>query len=282
MTAWRRCFSVTLNNTVKHQKTDICLYWQEKQEPWAEEIRQSLYEIEDVVYTAHGNTMCLQCALTQKQLQQLTNRWAAAFVRTEQPRLLLQLVQKQLPELNEKEQAFVAAFAGALAKQQGMHDGAEVYLRRLGHRLRVCLAEGPLHLGGFEDFRLADVFRRWERCVRRVVSMAVLRYDWTQQLDAWRSLVEHTESACALVRIRSADDRFILQIKGAKKRCAAALRADGRASAAQLLARAPEKIEIVLGPNGRPSWIYEVIEQVFWRARLSAGRKIGQFAPGML
>ena len=208
MTAWRRCFSVTLNNTVKHQKTDICLYWQEKQEPWAEEIRQSLYEIENVVYTAHGNTMCLQCTLTQTQLQQLTNSWAAAFVRTEQPRLLLRLVQKQLPELNGEEQAFVAAFAGVLAKQRGMHDGAELYLRRLGHRLRMCLAEGPLHLGGFEDFRLADVFRRWERCVRRVVSMAVLRYDWTQQLDAWRSLVEHTESACALVRIRKSAGLF--------------------------------------------------------------------------
>lgn len=275
MTAWRRCFSVTLNNTVKHQKTDICLYWQEKQEPWAEEIRQSLYEIENVVYTAHGNTMCLQCALTQKQLQQLTNRWAAAFVRTEQPRLLLQLVQKQLPELNEKEQAFVAAFAGALAKQQGMHDGAELYLRRLGHRLRVCLAEGPLHLGGFEDFRLADVFRRWERCVRRVVSMAVLRYDWTQQLDAWRSLVEHTESACALVRIRkSAEDRFILQIEGAKNNAVppSCGQMAEQALLSLLLAWAPEKIEIVLGANGRPSWIYEVIEQVFG-ARVSFCRQ---------
>ena len=188
--------------------------------------------------------------------------------------LALRLVQKQLPELNGEEQAFVAAFAGVLAKQRGMHDGAELYLRRLGHRLRVCLAEGPLHLGGFEDFRLADVFRRWERCVRRVVSMAVLRYDWTQQLDAWRSLVGHTESACALVRIRkSADDRFILQIKGAKNDAPPSCgQMAEQALLSLLLAWAPEKIEIVLGPNGRPSWIYEVIEQVFG-ARVSFYRQ---------
>ena len=96
-----------------------------------------------------------------------------------------------------------------------------------------------------------------------------------QQLDAWRSLVGQTESACALVRIRkSAYDRFILQIEGAKNNAEPPSYGQmaEQTLLSLLLAWAPEKIEIVLGSNGRPSWIYEVIEQVFG-ARVSFCRQ---------
>ena len=260
-------FSATLNSAVKHdKKVEICLYWQQKQNKWAEDIPKAFEKAEDKTYSSHGNQICLEMQIAQKEIEMALQRLAKSFVEKEQPRLVLELVKKSLPQLAISEQEFVAEFAEALAKQQGMNVDNDVYIRRLAHRMYVCMQQGQLHLSGFERFRLADLHRRWQKCIERVVSMAVLRYDWAQQMDAWRYQIDQSKSLCKLVRIRkNRKGQFILEVQGYQGE-EPGLPNEQLAEESLLsilLAWAPLQIEILLGGSFQESWVYEIIEQLF-------------------
>ena len=260
-------FSATLNSAVKHEKrVEICLYWQEKQNHWADEMAQAFEKGKDKTYARCGKQMRLQLTLAQKDVEPAFRKLARAFVRKEQPTLVLSLVQKQLPQLSMEEQSFVAEFAEALAKQQGMNAENDIYVRRLAHRMQACMVDGSLHLEGFARFRLADLRRRWQKCIERVVSMAVLRYDWAQQLDAWRIQISQSTSRCRLVRVhKNLKGQFVLEIQGYQGEPPGLPEEQPAEEAllSMLLSWAPECIEIQLGENRQESWVYEIIEQVF-------------------
>ncbi len=269
--------SATLNNAVKHEKrVEICLYWQEKQNHWADGIAQAFVKGKDKTYALCGGQMRLQMTLAQKELEPAFRELARVFIQKEQPSLVLSLVKKQLPQLSPEEQAFVAEFAEALAKQQGMNAENEVYVRRLARRMQACMGNGSLHLEGFARFRLADLRGRWLKCIERVVSMAVLRYDWAQQLDAWRVQICHSKSQCSLVRVqKNMQGQFVLEVQGYQGESPRLPEAQPAEEAllSMLLSWAPERIEILLGENRQESWVYEVIEQVFGpRVKIRWGR----------
>lgn len=267
MLACPALFSATLNSAVKHEKrVEICLYWQEKQNHWAEEIAQAFQKGKDKTYALCGKQMRLQLALAPRDLDPAFQELARAFIRKEQPELVLSLVQKQLPQLSLEEQSFVAEFAEALAKQQGMNAENGAYVRRLARRMQASMGNGSLHLEGFARFRLADLRQRWQKCIERVVSMAVLRYDWAQQLDAWRLQISQSQSRCSLVRVhKNLKGQFVLEVQGYQGESPRLPEEQPAEEAllSMLLSWAPERIEILLGENRQESWVYEIIEQVF-------------------
>lgn len=245
---------------------NVCLYWQKKQNAWADETADAMKKALDLTYSLHGDTMCLAGRLPKAALPAFCGALAKGFIRCEQPRLILAQVDRQLPQLSADEREFVGEFAAALAKQSGMHADNGVYVRKLSHRLSLCLEEGTLHLGGFSAFRVQDIKHRWQGCIRRVVSLAVLRYDWAQQLDAWRVQVDRQQSKCALVRVqKNLKGQFVMEVKGYQ---GSAPEWPNEQMAEErllniLLAWAPERIEILMGHDRQESWVYEIIEQVF-------------------
>lgn len=245
---------------------NVCLYWQEKQNAWADETAAALKKARDLTYSLQGDTMCLEGRLPKNALPAVCTALAQGFIRCEQPRLILALVEKQLPQLSEDERSFLAEFATALARQNGMHADNDIYVRKLSYRLSLCLEEGTLHLGGFSAFRVQDFKHRWQGCIQRVVSLAVLRYDWAQQLDAWRVQVDRQQSKCELVRVqKNRKGQFVMEVKGYQ---GSAPEWPNEQMAEErllniLLAWAPERIEILMGRDRQESWVYEIIEQVF-------------------
>ena len=152
------------------------------------------------------------------------------------------------------------------AAAKGMNAENDIYVRRLAHRMQACMVDGSLHLEGFARFRLADLRRRWQKCIERVVSMAVLRYDWAQQLDAWRIQISQSTSRCRLVRVhKNLKGQFVLEVQGYQGEPPGLPEEQPAEEAllSMLLSWAPECIEIQLGENRQESWVYEIIEQVF-------------------